>query len=78
VVLSNINPNKRKVILKFFSDNFSINLEQYEEDELLIVVEEVKNTINKRILEEKNKYNELSSKMQKNILDLLLMLEQNK
>ena len=75
MVLNNINPNKRKEITQFFNDKFNIDLEKYDEEEISIVFNEVKNEISKRIHEEKKKRNELILKLEKNMLDTFTMLE---
>ena len=75
MVLNNINPNKRKEMLQFFNEKFNIDLEKYEEDELPIVFNEVKNEINKKILEEKKKHKELTSQLESSLLDTLFMLK---
>ena len=74
MVLSNIDPDKRKSILNFFKVKFNIDLEKYEEDEIPIVFSEIKNIINKRIIDEKYNNNKLLSSLEKAMVDVLLML----
>ena len=62
-------------MLQFFNEKFNIDLEKYEEDELPIVFNEVKNEINKKILEEKKKHKELTSQLESSLLDTLFMLK---
>ena len=75
MVLSNIESSKREKILNFFIDNFNINLNNYEEDEIPVVIDEVRTMIDKRIVEEEKKYKVYSAILQKKMVETFLLLE---
>lgn len=72
-----MNKKKKKEMFQFFQENFNINLEEYKEDEIPIVFNEVKKELNQRILEEKKRHKELTSQLESSMLDALHMLKEN-
>ena len=72
-----MNKKKKKEMFQFFQENFNINLEEYKEDEIPIVFNEVKQELNQRILEEKKRHKELTSQLESSMLDALHMLKEN-
>ena len=50
MVLNNIDSKQREKILRFFDEKLNINLEEYDEDEISIIVDEVNKMIEKLIL----------------------------
>ena len=65
VVLNNLDSKKRYEILKFFRDNFKINLENYEENEIDLVVSLINSEINRKLDNEIKKNRILSYELEK-------------
>ena len=70
MVLNNLDSKKRCEVLKFFKDNFRIDLEKYNENEIDLVVSLVNSDINCRLDNELKKNRILSYELeqQKKIL----------
>lgn len=75
MVLSNIEASKREKIMNFFKENFSIDLNDYNDDEIPYVIDEVKHMIDKKIVEEKDKYKVYSAILEKKMVETLFLLE---
>lgn len=65
VVLSNLDSKKREEVLKFFRDNFKINLDNYTEDKVYYIINLVNSEINHRLNNELKKNRMLSCELEK-------------
>lgn len=76
MVLNNIDSKQREKILRFFDEKLNINLEEYDEDEISIIVDEVNKMIEQKINIELQKRKFLLAEIQKK-MDMLLLVQES-
>ena len=75
VILDNIEPQKRKRILDFFLRNFNIDLTNYNDEELPIVVDSIKSIVDEELIKEREKYKVLLAEIEEKTFEVLMLLE---
>ena len=75
MILDNIEPQKRKKILDFFLQNFNIDLTNYNDEELPIVVDSIKSIVDEELIKEREKYKVLLAEIEEKTFEVLMLLE---